>query len=336
MTRLASIASLFCMTLAAVACAPTVGEDFSDEGGGSGGGNVDNGNNPGPDAGTCASVDFTATQVIPSVQLLIDRSGSMGQGFAGSNMSRYQAMREALVGTTGVVPQLQSKARFGASLYSDDSPCPKLYNTGARDLMNASQVQQLIDSQSPGGNTPTPGAIDQTVQLFAANPPPAGSPPIIVLATDGLPNNCGGGDTQVESVTAARNAYNAGIRTFVLGIAGINDTFLQNMANAGAGVQAGQTNAKFYTANSPAELKDAFQQIIGGVVSCELTLNGTIDPAMASSGTVSLNGQNLTYGTDWEVVNNNTLRLLGSACDTMKNSSNPQVKATFTCGAVIL
>src|SRR5690606_36561191 len=148
--------------------------------------------------------------------------------------------------------------------------CPRLYSTGARQLNNLSQVQALIDSQSPNGNTPTPPAIDQTVQMFQANPPPAGSPPIIVLATDGLPNSCGGSDTQSQSVQAAANAYASGVRTFVLGIAGVNDSFLQNLANAGQGVQAGQPNAKYYTANSPTELQQAFEQIIGGVASCEL------------------------------------------------------------------
>lgn len=333
MTRLAAITSALFVSLAAAACAPTVGDDFSDEGGGMGEGPTDN-STGGPDAGSCASVNFMATQVVPSVQLLIDRSGSMGQSIG--NMTRYQAMRNALVGTNGVVGQLQSKARFGASLYTSDSPCPKLYNTASRDLMNFQQVQQLIDSQSPSGNTPTPGAIDQTVSLFASNPAPMGSPPIIVLATDGLPNSCSGGDTQNESVTAARNAYTAGIRTFVLGIAGVNDGFLQNMANAGQGVQAGQPNAKYYTANSPQELQDAFQQIIGGVVSCELNINGTVDPEQAKGGSVSLNGQQLTYGTDWEVVNATTIRLVGGACDQLKNTPNPQVQASFPCGAVIL
>ncbi len=333
MSRLAAVTSVLCMTIAAVGCAPTVGEDFSDEGGG-GPGSGGGGNGGGPDA-SCASVNFTATQVIPSIQLVIDRSGSMGQAFSGT-MTRYQAMREALVGSTGVVAGLQAKARFGASLYSSDSPCPRLYNTTTRDLMNFQQVQQLIDSQSPSGNTPTPGAIDQTVALFASNPPPMGSPPIIVLATDGLPNNCAGGDTQAESVVAAQNAYNAGIRTFVLGIAGVNDAFLQNMANAGQGIQQGQTAAKYYTANSPADLKTAFEQIIGGVVSCELNINGTVDPELAKGGDVKLNGMQLTYGTDWEVVNATTIKLVGQACDTLKGSANPQVQASFPCGAVIL
>jgi hypothetical protein len=334
MNRLAAVTSVLMLTLAAAACSGSLeqggaGDDqgSGDNGGGGGGATVD---------ANCPSVNFMATQVIPSIQLLIDRSGSMGTNLQNTNTSRYQAMRDALVGANGVVGQLQAKVHFGASLYSSDSPCPKLYNTGARTLNNFQQVKTLIESQSPNGNTPTPGAIDQTVALFAANPPPMGSPPIIVLATDGLPNSCNGNDSQPESITAAKNAYTAGIRTFVLGIAGVNDGFLQAMANAGQGVQQNQTNAKYYTANSPAELQMAFQQIIGGVVSCELNINGTVDVEQAKGGSVTLNGMQLMYGTDWEVVNGNTIRLIGAACDTLKSSTNPQVQASFPCGSIIL
>ena len=335
MNRLAAVTSVLMITLAADGCGGSLDDGTGggdDQGGGGGGGG---GGGATVDA-NCPSVNFMATQVIPSIQLLIDRSGSMGTNLQNTNTSRYQAMRDALVGANGVVGQLQAKVHFGASLYSSDSPCPKLYNTGARTLNNFQQVKTLIESQSPSGNTPTPGAIDQTVALFAANPAPMGSPPIIVLATDGLPNSCNGNDSQPESITAAKNAYTAGIRTFVLGIAGVNDSFLQAMANAGQGVQQNQTNAKYYTANSPAELQMAFQQIIGGVVSCELTINGTVDPDQAKGGSVTLNGTQLMYGTDWELVNGTTIRLLGQACETLKSSTNPQVQASFPCGSIIL
>ncbi|HTL32963.1 MAG TPA: vWA domain-containing protein [Kofleriaceae bacterium] len=334
MIRLAAVSSVLALTLAA-GCGGSLGDGQvgdDDQGSGSNGGG---GGGGGADA-SCPGISFMATQVIPSIQLLIDRSGSMGTNLPNTNTSRYQAMHDALVGTNGVVGQLQAKAHFGASLFTSDSPCPRLYNTTNRQLNNFTQVKNLIESQSPNGNTPTPGAIDQTVALFQANPPPMGSPPIIVLATDGLPNSCAGTDSQPESIQAAANAYGAGIRTFILGIAGVNDSFLQSMANAGQGVQPNQPNAKYYTANSPAELQMAFQQIIGGVVSCELTINGTVDPDQAKGGTVMLNGMQLTYGTDWEVVNGTTIRLLGSACDTLKGSTNPQVQATFPCGSVIL
>lgn len=334
MIRLAAVSSVLCLTLAAVGCAPTVGDAGGDDTG-SGSGSDPGGGGGGPDA-SCPNVNFMATQVIPSIHLVIDRSGSMSTLLPNTNTSRYQAMRDALVGTNGVVGQLQTKAYFAASLYTSDNPCPKLYNTATRQLNNLAQVKTLIDSQSPNGNTPTPAAIDQTVAYFAANPAPMGSPPIMVLATDGLPNSCDGQDSQTQSVQSAKNAYAAGIRTFILGIAGVNDSFLQSMANAGQGVTQGQTNAKYYTANSPQDLQTAFQQIIGGVVSCELTINGTVDPEQAKGGTVTLNGQTLTYGSDWEVVNGTTIRLVGAACDSLKSSPNPQVQASFPCGSVIL
>jgi hypothetical protein len=289
----------------------------------------------GPDA-SCPAVHFTASQTTPSVQLLIDRSGSMATDLPNTTTSRYQAVHDGLVGATGVVSALQNKAYFGAALFSSDNPCPMLYKSNPRQMGNLSSIKTLIESQGPNGNTPTPPAIDATVADFVAHPAPQGSPPVIVLATDGLPNSCNdGSDTSAQSITAAKNAYAAGIRLFVLGIAGVNDGFLQSVANAGVGWQTGQPNAPYYTANSPQQLQAAFNQIIGGVLSCDLALNGTVDPDQAMSGTVNLNGSTLAYGTDWKVVNGNTLELLGSACDTLKNSAMPKVDATFTCGATL-
>lgn len=303
-------------------------------GGGSGGSGSDD--DTGPDA-QCPDVHFQPTQVTPSIALLIDRSGSMSTDLAGTSTSRYQAIHDALVGPSGVVEQLQGKVYFGASLFTDDTPCPTLY-TKPRALNNFAAIKTLIESQSPNGDTPTPPSIDKVVADFAANPPPMGSPPIIVLATDGLPNGCNSSDdTSAQSVASAQAAYAAGIKLFILGIAGVNDTFLQNMANAGVGVQPGQPNAAYYTANSPAQLAMAFQQIIGGALSCDLAVNGTIDPSQAASGTVTLDGMPLSYGTDWTVTNNGmTITLIGSACTTLENTPNPVVDATFPCGTVIL
>jgi hypothetical protein len=317
--------------LLAAGCGASTGKIGDDDQGG------------GPDAGpggtepdaACPAVHFMATQVIPSIQLLIDRSGSMDTNLQNTNTSRYDAMHDALVGSTGVVTTLQNSVYFGASLYSADSPCPKLYSQG-RAMGNYATIKSLIESQSPAGNTPTAPSIDAVVHDFAANPPPMGSPPVIVLATDGLPNSCGGGnDTTAETVVAAGNAYAAGIRLFVLGIAGVNDNFLQQVANAGAGVQANQPNAPYYTANSPQELQQAFQQIIGGVVSCDLAITGNIDPSQAASGTVTLNGMMLVYGQDWTLVGGNTIELVGAACDTLKSSASPVVDASFPCGSII-
>ena len=295
-------------------------------------------NNPmGPDA-SCPAVNFTAKAVTPSISLLIDRSGSMAEPIGGT--TRYSAIRSSLVDpTNGVITKLQNKAYFGASLYSTDAPCPRLYSV-PRALNNRDSIANLINSQAPQGNTPTGPSIDQAVAAFAAAPPPAGSPPIIVLATDGLPNECNSNDTtagQAKSIAAAKAAYAAGIKLFILAVGnGINDAHLQGMANAGAGVLAGQPNAPYYISNTPQDLTNAFNSIIGGVISCDLMINGNVEPSQAAAGQVVLNGMQLMYGTDWTLVGGNTIRLLGAACETLKASANPVVTASFPCGTVIL
>ncbi len=329
MTRLTTSLATVAFLSAITACTPSqIGDD--DIGPDAGDNNVGGGSDA-----MCPSVDFSVTPVVPSISLLIDRSGSMDDNIG--NTTRYKAVRNALTdGATGVVTNLQGKAYFGASLYSTDSPCPKLYSV-PRAMNNRDAIQTLINSQSPNGNTPTGPSIDQAVAAFASAPPPAGSPPVIVLATDGLPNGCNGGDGEQAAITAAASSYAAGIRLFVLAVGnGINDSHLQKVANAGAGVQAGQPNAPYYVANTPAELQTAFDQIIGGVASCELEINGTVDESQAQSGQVSLDGNPLQYGTDWVLSDPSHIKLIGQACDDLKNSANPNVQATFSCGAVLL
>jgi hypothetical protein len=297
---------------------------------------VNGSGDPGPDA-NCPAVNFVAESVTPSIGLLLDQSGSMYDNQFG-NVTRYQAMRDALVGANGVVPQLEAKAYFGSMLYTTTNCPDPIVSAVPRATNNAAAIRASIDSKlnQRGGNTPTHRAIDAMVASFQAAPPPAGSPPIIVLATDGVPNDCDSNNsTQPESVQAARNAYAAGLPVYVLAIDIVNQHF-QDLANAGQGVMQGQPNAQVFAANDAASLAAAFNTIIGGVVSCDLTINGTIDESQAMNGTVTLNGQPLMYGTDWMLVDGNIIRLTGNACTQLKNTANPVVNASFPCGAVIL
>ena len=80
-----------------------------DDGSGSGGN--------GPDA-SCPAINFTPMPTTPSIQLVLDRSGSMSS-IISNGQSRYAAMRDALVkNVTGVVTQLETKAYFGSELYT--------------------------------------------------------------------------------------------------------------------------------------------------------------------------------------------------------------------------
>jgi hypothetical protein len=289
----------------------------------------------GPDA-SCPAVNFTPMPKTPSIGLVLDQSGSMYDNNLGT-VTRYQAMRDALVGTNGVVTQLDAKAYFGAELYTCVGTTVSIPQV-PRALNNAGVVRTLIDSKlndTNRGGTPTDKAINQMVSSFAQSPPPAGSPPVIVLATDGLPNSCTSSDpTETQSVQAVRNAYAANIPVYVLAI-NLASQHFQDLANAGQGWQPGQPNYPYYLANDAAQLKAAFDTIIKGVISCDLSLTSSIDPNQAMSGTITVNGQVLTYGTDWTLVGGNTIRILGNACTSLKTATNPMVAASFPCGAVI-
>lgn len=290
----------------------------------------------GPDS-NCPAINFTPMPVTPSIGLVLDQSGSMYP-----NMSnRYAEMREALVGTTGVVTQLESKAYFGSLLYTCGPPNgggPLTIAQVPRAPNNATAVRASIDSKlnTVGGGTPTHAAINAMVASFAQTPPPAGSPPVIVLATDGIPNTCSdtGGGGETASVAAARAAYAAGIPVYVLSI-NLMSSHFQDLANAGQGHQGGQPNIPYYLANNAQQLKQAFDTIINGVISCDLSLTSSIDPSQAMNGTIVVNGQTLSYGTDWILVNGNVIRILGGACTALKATANPTVSATFPCGSVI-
>jgi von Willebrand factor type A domain-containing protein len=303
------------------------------------------GNGDPPIDADCPAVHFTATKTTPSIQLLIDRSGSMNEDFSGRDPTKngsgamppykFPTEQDALVGTQGIVTQLQDSVYFGASMYPG-ATCTGVFQT-PRAKSNATAIASLIAAHTPGGNTPTADAINSVVADFATNPPPQGSPPVIVLATDGLPNDCNGNKTNQPSIDAATNAFSKGIRLYLLSVGNqISTDFAKGVANAGQGVRTGQPDAKAYTATDPTQLAAAFQEIIRGVVSCDLKLSGQVDATDGQNGAVMLNGASLTYGTDWTLdADGVTIHLLGNACNTLKTTANPVVDATFSCGAVI-
>ena len=245
------------MTLAALglaACTGTIGGGVVGGDGGTGDAGV-----PVADA-ACPGVSFQPTPVTPSIALLLDQSGSMTSTFG--TTTRYDAMHQALTNPqTGVVTLLQDKVIFGANLYTSHNggpTCPILTSV-PRQLGNRDLIDSLLASNKPDDDTPTGEAIDKIVADFQADPPPTGSPPIILLATDGVPDTCAQPDPnmgEAVAVTAAQHAHAAGISLYILGVGtDVSAPHLQDMANAGVGLPVGgPTNAPYYVANDPADL----------------------------------------------------------------------------------
>jgi len=279
---------------------------------------------------SCTAAALTVTAITPAIQLMIDGSGSMGDNFG--NTIKYNAVASALVDSTnGLVTKLQAKAAFGAVIYTSEQ-CPKLYSSPCT-LDNVAGVNTAITN---GGNAnhaynPAVEAIHAVVGTLGAA---TAKRKTIVLVTDGVPNQCNSntGDRTDEAVTEVTTGYGQGISFYIIGLGNVGSTtYLQKMANAGVG---STTNATYWDANSPADVTTAYQTIFDKVLDCELSLDGTIDVAQASTGTVKSNGTMLAYMTDWVAVDAHTIQLVGAACTSYKAAvTAPEITATFACGA---
>lgn len=285
--------------------------------------------NGGTGNGSCSTTSFVVTPVTPYIQLMVDGSGTMADGLGGGQ-NKYNSVRDTLTTpTTGLLNLLQHKARFGVSIYTSQNTCPKLF-TQACTLDNMAAIRSEFGQTGPQVSDPLPEAIDSMVKNFATAP--AGAKKYIVLATDGVPNSCQSnqGDRTDDAVTATTAAYNAGVSTYVIGLGNVPTSFLQPMANAGINTATGT----IYRAADATALATNYTAIFTTIMDCEMTLDGTIDVAQASLGTVKSNGTPLTYSTDWTAVDDHTIKLVGTACSTYNATATaPAITATFTCGS---
>jgi hypothetical protein len=308
---------------------------------------------PNADAGDpCPRVEVSVAPLIPTVMLLIDQSGSMTSNFGGQ--TRWNAVKSALTDpTNGVLMALQSKVRFGATLYTSKNgapPCPLLQEE-APDLNNGSDIRALLNQNQPDTDTPTGESISAVVAklqpYLGEGTESNGGPVAIVLATDGEPDSCAipnpgnaeeNRQTQKLSVDAAKSAFALGISTYILSVGSqVGAAHLQDMANAGVGVTSGQPNAPYYVATSPAALVEALNTIIRGTRTCTFKLSGSVVAGSEAEGEVTLNGSVLTYedANGWSLKAPDTLELLGNACKTFKDNDVVSLSASFPCGTII-
>ena len=300
----------------------------------------------GVDAGDngCPRVSVDVAAQVPMVLLLIDQSGSMTSNF--NSMTRWNAVKAALVDpTNGIVFKLQSKVKFGVTMYtshggSAGGTCPILTPADLAQkppvLNNAQAVASLLNASKPDGDTPTGESIMEAG---------GDGPRVILLATDGEPDSCAipnpSNNTQQQqtnklAVDAAKAAYQQGIGTIILSVgSNVGAAHLQDMANAGAGVDSG---AKYYVGSDPATLASSFDTIIRGVRTCIFKLSGAVETGAEKDGEVKLNGTLLTFNgpNGWRLNDPVTLELVGTACTTFKTSDQVTLEASFPCGTITI
>ena len=328
---------------------------------------------------SCIDVDVGFTPQVPTVLLLIDRSGSMNaDGKFGDavqaavdagtytlgecpehNNWRWNVVRDVLMNPKkGIIKPLEEQVRFGMSLYSsrngqvkEGSPdevdptkmCPELIEVPIA-LRNHKAMLDEFKCDDIADDTPTGESLVAAAATLAAFKEPG--PKVIVLATDGEPDNCECPDfktswvpdkcdaaglpaqIKAEVVATAKGIHDDDITIHVINVSTPSELALQqhltDVADAGGG--------KVYDGFSPGALSTAFDEIINGVRSCKIDLSGEIADGKESTGVVTLDGEKLLLddADGWQVNTPSQLELLGATCETIKRGDH-ELSIKFPC-----
>ena len=127
-----------------------------------------------------------------------------------------------------------------------------------------------------------------------------------------------------------------GVTTFVVSVgADISEDHLQDVANAGRGVQPGDPDAAFYVALDQPSLAQAFTEILLSTRDCEFDLDAPLVNGGAASCVVEVNGQAVPLDdpNGWQTNSPNQIELLGAACDVIQ-TGEATVQMVCECDAV--
>jgi hypothetical protein len=227
------------------------------------GGQSGTGSPPPPDGGCLHDME-TFEPRIPTVYLLVDRSGSMFPCLGSTDQttpcadqanSAWGKLKPSIL---QVVQQLQTEVRFGFAAFNGipGGACPNLERV-APALNNYDAIAQRYNglpfrSATDKWETPTRRALDAIGAELMADTSPGEK--YILFVTDGEPDYCGDGNPACPPDPVAgqlQTLFQGGIRTIVFGLQSNLNTLppntLQAFANAGAGeptvapLAAGQT-----------------------------------------------------------------------------------------------
>lgn len=261
------------------------------EGSGGEGGSILVGSSTSSGAGgqvSCAQATAEAKQIPLNIFIAVDQSGSMISDSKWDNAKSAftQFFLEPKAAAIGVA------LRFWPDPYDFGNPSPPVACNDAADsacgpavvaaceepevdvgpLSDPVHAQKLVDAfnaHEPDGSTPTSAALDGATKwaakyVFNHNHTEQA---IVVLVTDGEPTTCDTNPAHINKI-AEKALSGAGVLTFVVGLAGSNQSAMNAMA------QAGGTGQAFMIANGMAaqDLLDALEQIQASAVACSFAM----------------------------------------------------------------
>lgn len=252
-----------------------------------------------PDA-ACAAATEQATITPTSLYVMFDKSSSMGPEVSSTKWAGARKGMEAFLKDSASIG-----LRIGLNFFprpNDGTPvCDSAAYMALRvgyDTLptNAVPILDAIDKERPDGfNTPIypalGGALRKAIEDLKTRPGEAGA---VLLVTDGEPTGpattCGGlnpEDPKVIGDLAATALTSNGIKTFVVGLPGVNVTIANQIAAAG-----GTTSAVLATDPTKIEegFRDALATVRGKALPCDFAL-----PTKVLKGEVSYALVNVQY-----------------------------------------
>lgn len=310
--------SLLALSLTAIACSPTRSNSGTDGGGGAGGdaaggsGGQDQGTTDfgvgGTDTGTtgftaCATATEAASTLPLNMFVAIDKSGSMADN------SKWDKAKAAFLqffqDPENQSAKISVALRFWPDNGCDDQSCnvaacanPQVPLGDLADPAQVSQLTELYNSKSPGGNTPMFAALGGAAQWGVANAQQGegATATVIVFVTDGEPHGC---DEDINHIAKnAADAYaQAKVTTFAVGLAGSNEADMQAIATAGSSTKPYLIG----NGDAQAELAAALKEIQKTTLACVFAMPEAqgpdpIDPALVNLSYTPANAPPIAIG----------------------------------------
>jgi hypothetical protein len=317
----------------------------------------------GGDAANCGVETFMLERGLPpDLLIVLDRSMSMADSPAGGGASKWIQVTGALRQT---VMNLQGQIKWGLSFFPSDDSCGV---ASAVDVavapMSFAAIDAAMTNHSPGGGTPTQGAIRRAGAYLTSLA--EGNPKYLLLATDGAPNcattgcvcppgftqmgnecclgpvclGCSGGPDEAGAISAVGDVAAMGVHTFVIGIStgAAEENVLNQMAQRGMEPRSGGP-PYYYPVASAAQLVDAVSAIAGRIISCTFALDRA--PPYPDRVSVTAGGQEVprdpAHGNGWDLsTDGRQVQLYGSWCARVQTGQVTDLHAIFGCPPVTI
>lgn len=318
-----------------------------------------------PDA-ACSTTTADARRLPLNLLILLDRSGSMGQGTA-----RPTKWESAVAGISRLLMRLDDTARVGLTFFptrSGTSTTAAAYSSPAVRIDPLSTTRRaLLDalmSASPMGETPMACAAQGTNQYFGMGFPHDGSRNVILI-TDGAPTEecsgvmCGLFDVSCllnasrQAADAVRVAVAMGqrqtppVRFFVAGTPDASNQFLSDLAVIGGTRRSADCTTRMDchyslgTSTFDADLNAALDDIRGRALTCEFTIETDptrVDPTRVNvnvsigAGAPTLIPRDVSHRDGWDYGEGmRTVVLHGPTCDRVRSDGAARVQILLGC-----